>query len=297
VSTRERRTFNTVWADGGPGWLGRLSPARGPAAWAQTVGPGRPVIRAMGQRSSTPRDDTAAGPPGNRYWTGRTSEPSWILRERLLNGDVNGVIEMLDLSSSPQRNEDDSFSEGMQSFLNWSNHAGRGSRPPPKGCMRSVDLNTFEWSDDKHNTVIHYLAMGRSRSKYVSSMTHYPIAGLHSFPGSDEIDSREGRQLLVSMLLTSGRLDINRLTSLNSQRASAFHIAASQGNFEMIQMLQTCAGDLADSLLYHRDSRGHVPSDAALLHGHVRSATNAIDHTHAAAAIDVFHVNRSPASV
>ena len=231
----------------------------------------------MGQTSSAAVDQSAAGPPGNRYWNLRAREPSWILRERLLNGDANGVFELLDLSEQNLQNlqtEQDSFSEGMQNFLSWSNQVNVSAKPSLIGSMKSVDLKTLLWSDDRNNTVVHYLAMGRSRCMYVSEMTHYPVVGANSFPGPNEADSREGRQLIFSMLLTSGRLDVSCLNSLNARGATPFHIAASVGNADIIQIFQSSAGDLADSLLYHRDSAGHAPSDAALLHGHVRFASS-----------------------
>jgi hypothetical protein len=212
------------------------------------------------------------GPPGNEYWQARINEPSWILRERLLNGDAAGVREILGMGVTAVivNGDSDSFSEGIRSIFEWTQ---QGDHPPSLiGSMKNVDLSSVIWDDDGSNSAFHYLAMGRSRATYSESMVHYPTVGEHSSPGPEAANSRRERLELAYEILASGRAGASCLLAVNSRGATALHIAAAVGDMDMIHLLRSSAGDLADSLLYHRDNSGHVPTDVALLFGHARSA-------------------------
>jgi hypothetical protein len=209
------------------------------------------------------------GPPGNNYWQARVREPSWILRERLLSGDITGVRAILGLTGISPSVDNDSLSEGIRGLIEWTHQI---DHPSMAGSMKDVDLNSMIWHDDKINSVFHYLAMGRSRVPYSETMVYYPTTGEHSSPGPEEVDSRHQRRELALELLASGRVGVPCLTALNSQGASALHIAAAVGDMEMVRLLRSHAGDMADTILYHKDNSGHAPVDVALLFGHVRSA-------------------------
>jgi hypothetical protein len=141
----------------------------------------------MGAEQSGP-----VGPPTNAYWTKRKTEATWVLRERLLNGDVREVgggdgswraraiqprsethaclpcAQVCDMLKLPLPQEYREYTDPWAAFKGWFE-----KKNVPAKTLLPANFDVFEhvWADDGGHSAFHYLCIGRQRTNYAGWKT------------------------------------------------------------------------------------------------------------------------------
>ena len=239
-------------------------------------------------------DEGATGPPYNRYWRDRSTQDSWKLRESLLDGDIPKIKELLGLpeetrdrtlnviEATPDANKSIHESRGciarfMRCFARKQMQGNRSfrqpeapSQPDPSPPLATFDVNSYKWFDDGDNTILHYLAIGRTTSNYSGVNLHVPA--LYGDRTQTALETILSRCFIISLLVKYGRINADVFSFRNSAGSSPLHIAVAHGELQIIRALLEHAGSASEAIRVQPDSSGLLPVDLALSRGHVRCA-------------------------